>query len=74
MNHNYIFITDVHAVGKQIGNLRRKQKLSITELSQKSGVSSSFICKVEHGRCIARVDTLISIFRSLGYTDIVFTA
>ena len=73
MNHNYIFIPDINNVGRQIGNLRRKQKITITELSQKSGVTASFICKVEHGRCIARVDTLLAIFRSLGYTDIVFT-
>jgi len=72
MNDNTIYISDLDRIGVQIGNLRRKQGLSQTDVARMSGVSVAFICKVEHGKCIANVRTLLGIYKALGYKEVRF--
>ncbi|MDD3885606.1 MAG: XRE family transcriptional regulator [Victivallaceae bacterium] len=49
-------------------DLRKREKLSIQSLSEKSGVSASVISKLERNRTDAEIDTLYRIARVFGMT------
>ena len=56
---------------KRIGNiiqvLRVQQGLTVEELAQKAGVSSSLLVRVELGKFNVRLDSLSSVAEALGY-------
>ena len=56
---------------KRIGNtiqvLRVQQGLTVEELAEKAGVSSSLLVRVELGKFNVRLDTLSSVAEALGY-------
>ena len=49
-------------------DLRKREHLSIAELSEKSGVSASVISKLERNQSSAEMDTLYRIARVFGMT------
>ncbi|WP_221039360.1 helix-turn-helix transcriptional regulator [Gelria sp. Kuro-4] len=59
-------------VGKRLRQLRTQQGLSLRALAQKSGLSRSFICDVEHGKCGLSVASLRVLARVLGVDEGVF--
>jgi transcriptional regulator with XRE-family HTH domain len=67
-----LFITDLSRVAIQLGNIRRKQKRSITEVARTAGVTISFICKAEKGKSLARIDVLLLWCKALGFDQVVF--
>ena len=48
--------------------LRKRENMSIAELSERSGISASVISKLERNRNIAEMDTLYRIARVFGLT------
>lgn len=56
---------------KRIGNiiqvLRIQQGLTVEELSEKAGVGSSLLTRVELGKFNVRLDVLSSVAEALGY-------
>ena len=55
-------------VGKRLRQLRTNQNLSLRELGKRTGLSHSFICDIEKGRCMPSIETLDTLARSLGVT------
>lgn len=53
-------------IGSQLRKLREQEKLSLRKLAQKSGLSHSFICDIEHGRCNPSIESLRVLARALG--------
>lgn len=49
-------------------NLRQQQELSMQELSDKSGVSKSMICKIEHDEVQPTLDVAARVAKALGKT------
>ena len=54
-------------IGNIIQVLRVQQGLTVEELGQKAGVSSSLLERVEFGKFNVRLDVLSSIAEALGY-------
>ena len=59
-------------VGKRLRQLRTQQGLSLRALAQKSGLSHSFICDIEHGRCGLSIASLQALARALGVDERLF--
>lgn len=55
-------------LSRKMKKLRAKQKLSRTELSEKSGVHASQLSKYENGSAFPSDKTLIKLARGLGVT------
>ena len=56
-------------------NIReRREQLGISqkELAEKAGISQSFLCDIEQGRCKPSIDTAIKLARVLDVADIKF--
>ena len=52
-------------LGERIKQLRRSKKLTLTELSERSGVAVSTLSKIENGQATGSVDTIFKIARGL---------
>ena len=52
-------------LGERIKQLRRSEKLTLTELSERSGVAVSTLSKIENGQTTGSVDTIFKIARGL---------
>ena len=72
MQSDTLVIFDAENMGPQLRKIRQKKGISITEVAERSGVTISFICKAEHGRTPARLTTLISWCKALGFKQIIF--
>lgn len=72
-NEEIIYIQDISRIGIQLGNIRRRKGMTISEVSIRADVTPTFICKVEHGKCIARIGTLLDWCKALGYKEVRFT-
>jgi transcriptional regulator with XRE-family HTH domain len=55
-------------VGRAIGELRRKLKLSQSELSELVGLDPKYISKIESGRTVTLLEHELRILRRLGAT------
>jgi transcriptional regulator with XRE-family HTH domain len=55
-------------VGRAIGELRRKLKLSQNELSELVGLDAKYISKIESGRTVTLLEHELRILRRLGAT------
>lgn len=55
-------------VGRSIGELRRKSKLSQNELSELVGLDAKYISKIESGRTVTLLEHELRILRRLGAT------
>lgn len=53
-------------IGKKIKELRKARKMTLTELSEKSGVQIATLSRIEHGKMVGRLDSHMSIARALG--------
>jgi transcriptional regulator with XRE-family HTH domain len=53
-------------IGTRIRQLRNQKNFSLRALAQATGLSHSFICDVEHGRCNPSIETLQVLARALG--------
>ena len=53
--------------GRQIAELRQKEKISTRELAEMCGMSFQFINKIENGKFNTGIDTLCKICDALGY-------
>ncbi|MDO5812387.1 MAG: helix-turn-helix transcriptional regulator [Bacillota bacterium] len=60
-------------LGKNIRILRKKQKLTIEQLSEKCDISSNFLGKIERAQSIPSLDTIVAIANSLnvGVDDLI---
>ena len=59
---------DYHVTfGRQIAELRQKEKISTRELAEMCGMSFQFINKIENGKFNTGIDTLCKICDALGY-------
>ena len=52
----------------------RREQLGISqkELAEKIGISQSFLCDLEMGRCKPSIDTAVKLADALGISDIKF--
>jgi transcriptional regulator with XRE-family HTH domain len=57
---------DKKAMGALIQRRRKDQGMRQEDVSEKSGLSRSYICDVEKGRYIPSIDTLLKIAGALG--------
>lgn len=56
-------------------NIReRREQLGISqkELAEKAGISQSFLCDIEQGRCKPSIDTAVKLAQVLDVSDISF--
>ena len=56
-------------------NIReRREQLGIRqkELAEKAGISQSFLCDIEQGRCKPSIDTAVKLAQVLDVSDIAF--
>ena len=56
-------------------NIKEKREqlgLSQKELADKVGISQSFLCDIEQGRCKPSIDTAVKLATALGISDIKF--
>lgn len=59
-------------VGENLMNLRKKRKLTLNDLAQKSKVSTSTISRYENGKSSMSLDTIDKILICLDTTPIIF--
>jgi len=59
-------VVDYVDLGQRIMQLRKKMKLTQKELSERSGVSLSFLGLIERGERKASLETIVSIANELG--------
>ena len=57
--------SDGNSMGPKIGLLRKKRKMSIEELSEKTGLSVAHLAEIEEGRGFAPVGDMLRIARVL---------
>jgi transcriptional regulator with XRE-family HTH domain len=57
--------TYMKELGRQIADLRRKRKMTQTELAERAGVTWSFIAKVEGGDRLPSMATLERLAKAL---------
>lgn len=53
-------------IGEQIRFKRNEQHLSQKQLAEKAGISATYLCDIEKGRCDGSIKALQSISNSLG--------
>jgi len=54
------------SIGHKIKELRKKQKMTLTELSKQSGVQIATLSRIENGKMKGTIDSHLEIARSLG--------
>lgn len=53
------------SIGQQVKRLRLDKKMTLKELSEKVGLSTSFLSQFERGNCTIAIDSLISIAHAM---------
>ena len=53
-------------IGNRVRDLRTAQRMSLTELSQKSGVQMATLSRIEHGKMTGTLDSHLNIAKALG--------
>lgn len=59
-------MTDRERIGAAIAALRTKNKMTVRDLADKTGINHSNLCKIEGGKLSATIDTLSKIANALG--------
>lgn len=59
-------------VGAKLRQLRQEKKYSLRALAKVTGLSHSFICDVEHGRCNPSLQKLHVLAQALGVKPEIF--
>lgn len=64
---------ELDAIGRQLKEMRRRQRMTISDLSKQTGVSVSYISKIENGQATPSYDVIkrISDTLQLGFEDVV---
>lgn len=52
-------------IGAKLRQLRKERNYSFRKLAQKTGISHSFICDVEHGRSNPSIESLRTLAKAL---------
>lgn len=60
-------MNDRERIGKMIADIRTEQGITVRELADIAGVTSTNICKIENGKYSAGVDVLSRILSALGH-------
>ena len=55
-------------IGKFIAKCRKDNKITQSELAEKTGMKQSAIARIERMRVSPRVDTLMHLLNQIGYT------
>lgn len=55
-------------IGKRIRSLRKKAKLKLIELSEKSGIALATLSRIEHEKMTGTLDAHLAVARALGLT------
>ncbi len=60
--------------GESLNIRERREQLGISqkELAEKAGISQSFLCDIEQGRCKPSIDTAVKLAQVLDVSDIAF--
>ena len=60
--------------GESLNIRERREQLGISqkELAEKAGISQSFLCDIEKGRCKPSIDTAVKLAQVLDVSDIAF--
>jgi transcriptional regulator with XRE-family HTH domain len=53
------------AIGKRIREIRKKQSLTLEELSERANLNWSFVARIETGKAVASVESLVKIAQAL---------
>jgi transcriptional regulator with XRE-family HTH domain len=53
-------------IGDKIKSLRKSQKMTLTELSQKSGVQMATLSRIEHKKMVGTLESHMNIAKALG--------
>jgi transcriptional regulator with XRE-family HTH domain len=70
MNSSYT----THKIGPKIRDLRKEKNINLSEMADRSGISSPMISKIENGRLIPTIPTLLSLLNVLEIsTDVFFS-
>lgn len=59
-------MTDRERIGAAIAALRTKNKMTVRDLADKTGINHSNLCKIEGGKLAPTIDTLSKIADALG--------
>lgn len=59
-------MTSVKTVGEKIRQIREMKKVSLEELSERSGIDTSILVRIEHEKNVPSLAPLIKIARALG--------
>lgn len=59
-------MTDRERIGAAIAALRTKNKMTVRDLADKTGINHSNLCKIEGGKLSPTIDTLSKIANALG--------
>lgn len=54
-----------NSIGQQIKKLRLRKKMTLKELSEQVGLSTSFLSQFERGNCTIAIDSLVTVARAL---------
>ncbi|WP_367357021.1 helix-turn-helix domain-containing protein [Mesotoga sp.] len=63
-------MTELDNIGNKLRSLRQARKISIKKMADTSGVSSSLISQIEHGKVSPSLNTLKKILDAMGETVI----
>ena len=58
----------IYTIGEKIKTLRRGQKLTINEVSQRTQLTKSLISQIENGKSLPSLKSLLAITKALGTT------
>lgn len=60
--------------GESLNVRERREQLGLSqkELAERSGISQSFLCDIEQGRCKPSIDTAVKLAQILDVHDIKF--
>ncbi|MCL6479740.1 MAG: helix-turn-helix domain-containing protein [Peptococcaceae bacterium] len=59
-------------IGAKLRQLRKQRNYSLRTLARLAGLSHSFICDIEHGRCNPSIENLQVLSNSLGVKPEIF--
>lgn len=64
----------IHGIGPKIRELRKKEGIRLSELAEASGLSTPMISKIENGRVVPTIPSLLSILQALSIEPETFFA
>lgn len=62
----------IHGIGPKIRDLRKLKDFNISQMAKKSGISAPMISKIENGRLIPTIPTLLSLLNVLEISPDIF--